>query len=432
MIHPKEVIDAYQLMKNQWKSPAAIKHIQEQKLRKLIKHAYNKVPYYHQLFNSIGLKPDDIHSIEELPKIPILTKKIIKSFPVKHIIAKGVDINKCYMVNTSGSTGVPLTIYHTWRDARMMGMAMVRSCLACGVKPWYRIAEFSATASPSRRRRFLDCWGIWRNCKISARDKPESWIEKLKIWRPQAVIASSMTLKLLAETIIDKGIKGINPKIVISGAGVLNKTTHNLISSVFNAQVFNFYGAFDGGKIAWECPQCSDLHINSDMVILEVLKDGKPAYPGQEGEVVITNLHSYAMPFIRYRLMDLVVLSEKEPICGRPFPLLKSIEGRTTDIVTLPSGRRISPHAFTNALNSIPGIAQWRVVQEKIDFLTIKIIPQWEFNQSEITAIEENIRKIVGADAKISISLVNRMKQDTSCKIIMVSSKVVKDEEKLY
>jgi len=215
MITPKEVIDAYKLLKNQWKSSDEIKRIQDRKLRKLIRHSYEKVPYYRQLFDSIGLKPEDIQSTEDLPKLPILTKKIIKSFPLQQTIAAGVDINKCFVVKTSGSTAIPLHIYYNWRDARIIGMTLVRTLLTYGVKPWYKVVEFSGSNDLPKKRRIFDHWGIWRKWELSAWQEPESWIKILQKWKPQVMVGFSMTLKLLAETIVEKGIKGINPRIVI-------------------------------------------------------------------------------------------------------------------------------------------------------------------------------------------------------------------------
>lgn len=113
MIHPAEPFDAYKLMKNQWKSPEEIKRIQQEKLRRLVKHSYEKVPYYRRLFDSMSLKPEDIQSTEELTKLPLLSKKTIKNFPLKQMIAKGIDIKRCRTATTSGSTSVPLQIYYT-------------------------------------------------------------------------------------------------------------------------------------------------------------------------------------------------------------------------------------------------------------------------------------------------------------------------------
>ncbi len=403
MIHPKEFYDAYKLMRNQWKNLEEIKLIQDEKLQRLIKHSYWKVPYYRKLFDSLKLKPEDIQSADDLKKLPLLSKKIIKSFPLNQLIARGVDIKRCRTAMTSGSTGIPLRVYYSWQDARMIGITLVRNFLTFGVRPWYRFADFFNFAEPPRKRRVFDRLGIWRSLKLSGWEEPDDWIKRLQNWKPQAIYGSSMTLKHLAITIMEKGLKQINPQIAISTAAVLDEASRSIISSAFKAKVFDFYASWEGGEIAWECPQCAGYHVNSDMVVLEVLKNGKPVPPGHEGEVVITNLHSYAMPFIRYRQEDVAVLSEDKPICSSPFPIIKQLQGRLTDFIILPSGKRLTPLLFFNVLGSTPGIAQYRIIQEKIDHLIIEIVPVTGFNQSHSAEIEKELKKVVGEDMKIEI-----------------------------
>jgi phenylacetate-CoA ligase len=117
-------------------------------------------------------------------------------------------------------------------------------------------------------------------------------------------------------------------------------------------------------------------------------------------------------------------MSEKEPICGRPFPLIKHIRGRIVDIITLHSGKRIPPHLFGNVLDDIPGVKQWRVIQEKRNLLSIEIVPASNYNEDLALIIEEKIRNIVGHHIKISIPFVKNIKLGPSYKIIMVSSKI--------
>jgi len=427
MIHPIEAIEAYKLIKNQQKSPEEIKRIQDKKLKRLIKHSYEKVPYYRQFFDSLNLKPEDVQSAEDLPKLPLLSKKIIKSLPLKQMIAKGVDLKKCRTAKTSGTTSEPFQVYFNWINARMIGIALVRSLLACDVKPLYRIGVFSGNPNfPQDKARF-NRFGIWRSCKLWPYEKVEDWIKKLKKWKPQVLYGYFMSIILLAETIVEKGIKGINPNVVICTSGVLDNASRQIIHSAFKAKVFDFYGSWEGGNIAWECPQCSGLHINSDMVILEVLKDGKPVSPGQEGEVVITNLYSFVMPFIRYRQGDVVVLYKEEPICGRPFHLIKKIKGRLVDFVILPSGEKLSPLPFNQLMSYNPAIDQYRIVQEYINLLSVEIVPLQNFNQSHFVTIEKELRKLVGQDMKITISLVKKIDFDPEYKRSILLSKVSKN-----
>jgi phenylacetate-CoA ligase len=429
MINPIEALDAYNLLKNKGKSSDEIKRIQDKKLQKLLKYSYENVPYYHNVFDSLGLKPEEIQSADKLTKLPLLTKKIIKSFPLEHFVARKIDIKKCRTAKTGGTTSVPLQVFFQWRDARQIGIALVRSLLACGVKPWHRIASISGFASNTRKRKKIERFGIWRCIKLYSWDYPESWIIKLQKWRPHILYGYFMSLTLLVDTITESKAKGINPQIIISTGGILDKTSREKLSSFFGARVFDFYGSWEGGNIAWECPLGSGYHVNSDMVVLEILSNGKPVSPGQEGEVVITNLHSYAMPFIRYCQGDAAILSKKTPDCGCPFPLIESIKGRLADYVTIPSGRRISPLPFLDLMSNSPDLAQYRIVQEKINLLSIEIVPTKEFQLSSINFIKKELKKLVGPDMKISISLVNENKISPVQKRRQLISKLSENRE---
>jgi phenylacetate-CoA ligase len=424
MIHPKEVIEAYKLLKNQWKSPEEIKRIQSEKLRKMVKHAYEKVPYYRQLFDSIKLKSDDVRSIEDLKKLPIIYRKTVQNIPFEQKMAVDTNIKKCKSGMTSGTTAVPLRVYWNNRDSRMLGFAMVRSFLACGVKPWYRIAEFVGSADVPPKRRIFDRYCIWRNLQLSAFEEPEKWITKLQKWNPNVLLGYILSLKLLAETILEKNIRGINPQIIISHTAVLDEKSREFLRSVFKAKIFDYYGAWESGFISWECPQCTGFHINSDMVILELIKDGEPVPAGQEGEVVITNLVSSTMPFLRYHLGDVAVLSEEKPVCGRPFPLLKKILGRVSDFIILPSGKRLTAHPFHMLMCDIQDIVQYRIIQEKVDLLSVEIVPAGDFHQALSNTVKKELWKIVGQSIKINVSLVKEIKIPPMQKRRWVYSKI--------
>jgi phenylacetate-CoA ligase len=424
MIHAKEVIDAYRLMKNQWKSPAAIKHIQEKKLRKLIKHAYEKVPYYRQLLDSVKLKPEDVQYIEDLYKIPLTAKETIRNLPLQQITAKDIDIKKCKKTVTSGTTSTPQTIYRTWENSFIDGIVQMRSIFAYGAKLWYKLIEFSGEPDVSPERSLFNHYCIWRKWMVSAWEPPEIWIEKIRNWKPQIIRGYVLTLKLLAETIIDEKADDIYIPIVMSSAGVLDEATRDIMNRAFKGEIFDIYASEEGGFIAWECPQCSGYHINTDIMILEILKNGRQVAPGEEGEVVVTNLNYHAMPFIRYCQGDEVVLSKEKPICGRPFPLLKHIKGRIEDLIVLPSGKKISPHPFHRIMLYTPDIAQFSIVQESIDLLNIELVPRKDFDKSSCTSIKNEIRKLVGPAMKINVSMVKKIKTDPAFKRRQVTSKI--------
>ena len=281
--------------------------------------------------------------------------------------AQGTDLSSCRVSATSGTTSIPLRIYATAHDSTIMGLGWARAFLACGMKPWYRSIAFIGNKQVKAKRSWYEHFGMWRRKEISARDLPDDWITACQEWKPQVISGYVMTLKLFAEALQEKKIENVRPELIFHSSGIIDPYSRDFLESVFHAKVVDFYGSDEAGCMAWECEECSAYHVASDMTVVEVLKNGKPAGAGEEGEIVITNLHSYAMPFIRYKQEDVGLLSSKKITCGRGFPLLERIQGRIDDYITLKSGRRISPHPFYHCLDPVPGIKKWQIIQQSLD-----------------------------------------------------------------
>ena len=418
------LFDLYKLQKNQWKSPHSIKKIQEKKLKKLIYHAYQNVLYYQKLFDSLKIKPKDIRKIEDLQILPIISKKQLQDLPLKEKIAKNIDPKQCKSLATSGTTGIPLKMFFTLQDSTLMNLSWARVFFSCGMKPWYKMIAFIGQQNVSKRKSWYEHFGLWRRKETSTWNKPEDWIEEIREWKPEVLIGYVMTLKLLGEAIQKYQMKNITPKIIFHSSALLDDFSRQFLKSVFKSKIIDIYGSDEGGCIAWECGKCSGYHICSDMVIVEILKNGKPVSPGEEGEVVITNLHSYAMPFIRYKQEDIVTLSNEKPICGRGFPLLEHIEGRTDDFIVLRNGWKISPHPFYHCMDPVPSVRRWRIIQENINKLKVEIEPIKNFNSDTQQIIDNNLKKLVGNKIEIKIFLVDSIPIDSSSKFRVVSSKI--------
>lgn len=421
---PHRIFNLYQLLRVQWDTPPKIKEIQENKLKRLIDHAYQKVPYYRELFDSLKLKPQDIKGIEDLQFIPITTKKQLQELPLSEILAENVDPKQCKSFSTSGTTGVPLTTYFTFEDSSLKSQSWARAFLANGMQPWFKIIAFIGQESPRTKRSWYEYLGIWRKKEISTWDTPEAWIENIRRWNPQVFMGYVMTLRILGESVQTSQAQDIRPKLIFHSSAVLDESSRQYLESVFHCKVIDIYGSDEAGCIAWECMKCSAYHLCSDMVIVEVLKNGKPVSPGEEGEVVITNLHSDAMPFIRYKQEDVATLSLKRSVCGRGLPLLDHVCGRTDDFITLRNGRKLSPHPFYHSIDPLPGLRRWRIVQENVNKLVVEVEPKTGFSYDTKEILQKNLRRLVGNEIEIDVILTEFIKIDPSSKFRAVSSKI--------
>ncbi len=412
-------------LKTQWKSSEEIEHLQSNKLRRLIRHAYNNVPYYRQLFDSAGLTPDDIRETGDLPKIPLTSKKQLQKLALNQITASGTDLSSCIRTRTSGATGVPLEIISNRADRSIMNPSFIRVYLAWGLKPWHKLTFFQTRPELLKRKSWYENLHIFPSQNLSSQDKPETCIEKLLLRRPYLLHGYAMTLKLFANAVQTRGIENIHIPLIVNTSGMLDHHGRQMLSSVFQAKVIDIYASEEAGSvIAWECPCCSDYHINTDTLIVEFLKDGKPAGPGEEGEVVITNLHNYSMPFIRYQQEDIGILSDKEPSCKRGLPLMKEIRGRSGDYVILPSGTKLTPHPFFMILDDFVDIGEWRLIQKSINEIYVEIAATDIFNENNLEIISQRLSSIVGGTIKINISLVDQIRRDPAQKLRSVVSMV--------
>jgi len=362
------------LLRSQWFRPDRLRRIQDEKLRKLVGFVYRRVPFYRSRFESVGLVPSDIRGIDDLYKIPLITKQDLQQAELRDVTASGTDLSRCYRSRTSGSTGVPLEILTLPSDRAALHPSYLRAYMAWGYRPWHRAASFHARSEALSSRSWYENIGIFRRRNLSSLDPPDRWIKKLRRWKPFHVHGYVLTLKLLAETVMQEGIEDLHFPVVSSTSGLLDKNARQLIRSAFQTSLIDIYGSEEAGSvIAWECPTCSSYHVNTDCVVLELLREGKPAAPGEEGEIVITNLNYYTMPFIRYEQGDRAVAGSGEPICGRGFPLIRKILGRAGDYIVLPSGRKLTPHPFFLALDHVLGVGEWRITQESLTEIHVEV-----------------------------------------------------------
>ena len=426
-MRPQQVFSLWGLVRNTKRPYSEIKILQEKKLRALVAHAYANVTYYRELFDSKGIKPQDIRTTEDLGHLPITTKKDFWQWPLQDRIAANMDRAKCRVFATSGTTGIPLLTYISPRDATLMNFGWLRAFLLSGMKPWEKATAFIGRKEVKTGKGWYEYLGRWRRQEISTWASPEVWVEKVCRWKPKVLLGYVMTFKILAESAPTLNKNGVNPRLIFHSSAVLDEFSRRHLSDVLGCRIVDIYGSDEAGCIAWECEACAGYHISSDLLIVEILKDGYPASPGEEGEVVLTNLHSRAMPFIRYRQEDVVTLSAKQPLCGRSFPLIEKIQGRSDDFIIGQSGRRFSPHPFYHCLDPVAGVRRWRIIQERDKSLRVEVVLDPERRESAGAEIVVNIKRLVGGELDVHLVPVPSIDVDPGSKYRTVSSRVSRD-----
>ncbi|MFC2046293.1 phenylacetate--CoA ligase family protein [Chloroflexota bacterium] len=413
-----------ELEKSQWYSPERIRELQEKKLRRLVRHAYDHVPYYRRVFGERGLGPDDILTVEDLTKLPILTKKEARRQFPDQITADNCTERDYLRLHSSGSTGEPLH-FHLSReghDARLA--AMFRYWRAAGYdfgQPWVRAGHHAHTRSADRATdRLVRC--TYLQFREANERELLAQLDAIRKARPVMIRTYASAAYLFARTARDNGIKDIRVKATICTGSVLYDHYRQLIESQFKGPVYDVYGG-EGMIIAGQF-ECGSYHIHAEGVIAEFLKpDGTAVGPGELGSIVLTNLNNHAMPFIRYEIGDLGVTSNTICTCGRGLPVLDSIVGRDSGIVVAPNGRYLTVHFFNDIFRST-NVVQFQIVQNEPERIELKLVRGDQFSRADKEYIIQAMRAGGGTAFKVEMTFVEAIPPAPSGKRLLILSKV--------
>ena len=358
-----------------------IREYQFEKLKKLLSHACLNVPYYAQLFLDLGAEPQDIKTFEDFKKIPFLTKEIIRS-NFEDLIAKNVKKNELIHNATGGSTGEPLSFYQDknyklWADAaRRRGWYNLADCEygdTCAVI-WGAMHEVKENFSFYERARDLFKTGeVWLNAFNLSNDRKLEFLRICKIVRPKLLRGYTTAIADFARFLEENQLTFPKIKGIILCAETVTDEMQLYIESVFKAPSFNTYGGRELSLIAMQCKHKNGLHeisennfVEYDPIDLENYKDA--------GDLVITNLNNFAMPFIRYKNGDIGVPSdEKNCECGRGLPLISKVIGRITEVFEFEDGTKIAGEMFIHLMKDFP-LSEYQFVQTSKSRVVLKYV----------------------------------------------------------
>jgi len=417
-----------QLNKSQFDDPETIRARQLDAVRKILFHAYESVPYYRNLFIGMGGHPNDVRSLTDLEDFPILTKTDIRTH-FQELRSTGDDEESVFLKQTSGSTGVPLSILVNRESMEWKSACTLRSDEWSGWRFGQREAkvwgnpEYQNQGFKGRlrnffvdRARYLDTIGL-------DEEQMRLFATSLRSKQPGLLFGHAHSLYLFACYARRHFAGAIRPNGIISTAMLLHDHQRAAIEEAFGTPVTNRYGCEEVSLIASECEHHRGLHLNADSLYAEVIPD-RPGSP-DEGSLVVTDLTNRAMPLIRYKVGDVVVKSDRQCACGRGLPLIERVEGREADYVLTPSGKLISGISLTeNFALHIRGAAQVQIVQESERFLLLRMVPSDEFGPESRWQIAELVREMFGPDMDHEVELVDSIPQEPSGKYRFCISKV--------
>jgi phenylacetate-CoA ligase len=353
---------------------AAIQAFQERRLRALVRHAYHRVPYYRRLFDGVGLKPDHIRTLQDLERIPLTSRADLQRLPVHDVVAQGFDPTSLVVHRTSGSSGEPLNIRRTVFEDRLLQAYRLRVLFRLGMQVSDRrvaVVTRRLTGTPL----YMKC-GLLPYQEIDCLLPPDRILARLRETRPDVLRGYAGTLSWLAGYLTDTDRERIRPRFVTTDSELLTTDMRARIAEGFRARVVDFYDSHEYNMIAFECPSSGLYHLSEASLIAEVLRDGRPAGPGEDGELVGTALHSWSMPFLRFRLGDRVTRGPDRCPCGAPNVTLVRIQGRVADRFMLPDQTSVHPYTLVNCLLSGGAwIRRYQIIQEQMDRIVLKLVP---------------------------------------------------------
>lgn len=420
-------VNAFRLLvearRNQWLKPAELEELQARRLRAMIKHAYDNTEFYHRKFKDAGIRPEDIRTGDDLKKVPFTTKSEVREHSTGSMLARGVDLRKCIVTETSGSTGIPTKVVYDSNANDFSKAINLRSHFENGLTPWSRWAIFG-DPHHFQKPTWFQKFGLLSPTWISAFDPVEKQIEFLQKFKPDVLSGYTSSLYLLSSAIEEKGVEGITPKVVISTSELLDPSTREYINSVFDVEMVDHFGCVELNRTAWECSEHAGYHIDVDAVIMEFISDGEVAAPGERGEIVYTGLYNYAMPLIRYKIEDVGVPSDEICPCGRGLPLMKLIEGRSDSFMQTPDGRIFSPIIWTLIMRQIPGVGHFKAIQERKDLIRILVVRDQAFTEATTGQIVHDVQEVMGEGMRVDVDLVEEIPRDKSGKVRCAVSKL--------
>lgn len=414
----------------QWLPPDKLKAFQWTELQNLLRHAYEFSPWYRERLAAHGIKPDDVKTPADYLRIPIISKDDIRAHR-DEMLATNYR-GRVYEHKTGGSTGMPLQFYvnrnsYDWRLAVSMRGYGWAGCFEgqrqlfvwgapIGTPPLKQLLK-TKLHNAVLRREIISSFGF-SDAAMSA------CVHRINTFRPRTLVGYTNALVLLAQHILDRGMDVVRPSAVITAAEGVNTQQRALIERAFGAPVFASYGSREFMLIAMECDRHSGLHISSDNLYVEVMVGDRPAAAGEIGEIVVTDLHNFGMPFIRYRIGDLGITTSNTCTCGRGLSLLERVEGRVLDAVRTPDGRIVPGEFFPHLFKEFDSVKQFQVVQKTLQHLHIKVLLRDGNRTDDLARLEIEIRKVLGTSIGVRIEVVSEIPLTASGKFRVTVSEL--------
>jgi len=410
----------------------ALKKHQDKCLKNIVRYAYT-VPLYHEKYKKADIHPNDIKGINDIAKLPTISKYDIKNFYPNGIISSKTKKNQLIEISTSGTTGKSLSLYGDMYDAILWFFWYIRILKNHGIN-WRKnrltiISDFAPhTIGSGYVKRgllsHLNSKYFFSNMQwLNTNDEPQEVIKEVNTFKPDFIGGYVGMLGHLA-LLKEKGYgENINPQYIATIGSILTPPLKNLLEKTFNARVFEVYGATESGTIAFQCPQ-GRYHLMSDLIYPEFLKNGEPVRSKEPGKLIITKLYGKGTPIIRYDAVNDIIapLYEKCP-CGLSGGLIEKIYGRDDLALYFSDGRVLLPSSQAEIYGKLlyglktNKIKETQIIQQSLTKIEINLVIDKKIKDERpsideiFSVIKKGYQEKVGSEVDIDIKEVEKLDQ---------------------
>jgi phenylacetate-CoA ligase len=410
-----------QALHDERRTSADVLRLQDARLRAMVRHAWSTSRFYRDKLRAAGLRPDDIRAVADLVHLPPTTKLELQAAEPGAALARGFSPEHTVVEATSGSSGTVLQVHHSAQAYDRYFAFAFRHLWDLGYRPWHRVAytAYDPLLPLPWERLGL---GIRQQIDLRRRD-PRCYVEDLLRIRPDVITAYPSILRLVIRSATPAELAQIRPRFIHLHSELLTAGIRAEISAAFGCDCFDDYSTFEFHHVAYEC-RAHTYHVAADNVVVEIVRDGRPVRPGEEGEILLTGLTNRAMPLLRYQIGDVGTAGTETCSCGRGFPGMRLLQGRVDDYIVLPSGRRFSPRMVNPAFENLPGILEHVLVQEATDHIVAHLNVGDEYRQTTPPLVEQALRELFDERIRLDVRLTGDLERGRTGKLRCIVSKV--------
>lgn len=403
-----------------------LRELTDTRLRSLVTYAVRHVPYYRELFTRERLDPREIQGVDDLPKIPVLTREILLD-RFEDLKSDEFESHQPILGQSGGSTGKRRHFWLSQRSVDLEYAAARRHYDAAGYREWDRCASlYFPLEGGIADRLYWDKWQSRMRClntRLLGRERLHAMVEAAVAFRAKVLWAYPSHLELFVRYVEETGDDRFRPRVIVTNAEVLYEHQREHARRVLGCDVFDWYGLGEHVAAAAECEH-HGYHIPEEIVAVEIIAGDREAPDGQPGEIVGTCFENYAQPLIRYRTGDYAVRRHDRCACGRAHSMLREIGGRTQDIISTPEGGWCAFRHGLFGVEEVPGLQAVQLEQIEVRRFVVHAVAPQGLSEEARVILAQRVIEAIGFDAAVEIVLVEDIPRTERGKRRLVISRV--------